>query len=279
MSLLKRGLVAAAVLAAGCSSTVWAAGESAAASLTDVRFVFTDLAPADGIAPSMSVSADNAHSFAGVIYAPEPGNTTSQQHVFDEGPGDLFSPRAASLLGGNAQVTANSLIASFTSAQPGRYSTSASSAASVFNGLDPYGFELSPHTQLEFTAFLTLDANLASGPCPCRSAEASFGLLAEFIEPGGFPRGLGSIRRQVGLDGWPSGTHQHLGEQIRFVFDNDTDAFARYDIELVVNAETGMQLVGGTDSGGPVTPVPEPSSAALLLLGLPLVWRLRRRQS
>jgi len=264
----------AALTTAAFTASAWAAsGASASASLTQITLALVDLAPNDGIVPSMIFGEGSPHSTAYTYYQPSDGQNWPNFPVYDEA--DAFlSPLLVLANGNEAEVTSDSLRASFTAASNHvvhHVTADALIASQLSTG---FGFQLSPNTQLVFSAQFSLDAATADTPCRlvenmnwCQDGVA--GVAARAWGGAEWDQQFVHELRLQGVQG--GGQSDHLDGTIQFAVSNRTDSAANIDLVLQASALTGI-------STGAPPPIPEPSTLALMLGAMPMVWVAARRR-
>lgn len=266
-------LAAAAALAtAAVTAPAWAAaGASASASLTQITLALVDLNPGDGIVPSMTF--EQANSTAYTNYQPTDQQNWPNFPVFDS-TNEFLSPLMVVANGNEAVVTSDSLRASFAAASNSVVHYVVADALLASSVGDGVGLRLSPNTQLVLSAQFSLDAATADAPCRlvsemnwCQDGIAQ----VEARAFGGTERDQ-HFQQQLRLAGVQGGGQSdHLEGAIHFTVSNRTDNVADVDLILHTSALTGIS----TDSP---PPIPEPSTLALMLGAMPVLWTAARRR-
>jgi hypothetical protein len=266
-------LAAAAAAAAAFAAPAWAgAGASASASLTQITLALVDLAPNDGIVPSMTF--EHANSTAYTNFQPSDQQNWPNFPVLDSA-NAFLSPLTVLANGNEAVVTSDSLHASFAASSNSvvHYVVADSLLASSTG--DGPGLRLSPNTQLVFSAQFSLDASTADSPCRLVSQMnwCQDGIARVEARAFGGTEWDQHFVHELHLEGVQGGGRSdHLEGVIQFSVSNRTDSVAEVDLILHTNALTGFS----TDS--PPPPVPEPSTLALMLGAMPVLWTAARRR-
>lgn len=249
------------------------------ASIGNLRVSVVDLDLNDGVAAGYAVIDPNGHSarvLAGVARAAVVSND------FQEGSADWWSTSLHAGLtmpnfAGQADISAGELSARLNASGFDFYATAygywAATAFGPGGGQTP-NWLLAPNTRLIFTA----DAHLTTAfigctQLGCYSESLSYvGLGAHFIVNGQF---LGLVSDSLLFDhgGFYDGTN-------RLAFSDDLQRTLTITLDNRTNTPLGAMVDWGghlhvvTDATAP-TDVPEPSSLALISLGIAALWRMR----
>jgi hypothetical protein len=267
-----RSVFAASVLAVALAPAARATS-TADATLSDFHIDLRDLAPADGVAPSLVFSPGTTSVASAANVSPGANEYWQQRGSGPFAPvsssGSLFGNGGSASFSGDPSG-AGATLAAHAFGGPGFGLGSGSAQAYVDN--QPSGdisFVLSPRTQVSFTGLAALDWR-ASDPLAVAEGEVqlqfwqftdgNFVTLASDDFVRGWQRVPGDP--QAGSDARP----------VTITFANATDA--------AVTLNFGVQAFAfASEDQVPVTAVDEPGGAWLLLAGaLPLAWAARRRQ-
>jgi MYXO-CTERM domain-containing protein len=275
MRLCPPPLVAALVLCAPLAA--WA-GAGAAARVQNLQFTLVDLAPADGIAPSFAVVADPdlPNRLRTELSVFVDNTITAETDSAINAGFDFIAPLTLdrSVTGNtvSAASTATSVGISALSEARGRAGGFASAESNILFSGD-FGIRLSPMTRLVLSADGVATAFDMGQPGaldhPFEFAEATTLLRVRGADPG---------------DG--SGPQDELAQRMaQTVADALTDN-VDHSGALSVTFENlsagdlyGYVSLRATVAAYGVTPVPEPASGALALLGLGALAAMRRRRS
>lgn len=245
--------VGAMLVAAGGASAV-----TASASLSNVQILVFDLTPLDGIAPSFNV-------LSGTNYAQ--AYTNSGLNVWDNA-----SPAAAHLTATGLDLAATS---NGTPVYLGSYSLSASAsdtALSTYGSAYAYG---SAYFQVEVGAgtlvLVTADASVAADAAGAVNGTSVYGtsqLNFNNWSDGISTSSSGYLQAYTGI-GYANQSPSSTG--------SISASFANFGASTAT-ADLGIYAQAGVST--PMAPVPEPSSAAMLLCGLGVAFGVafRRRE-
>lgn len=287
--------IAAAAAAALVAAAPAAAGSFASASLGQFGYTLFDLNPTDGIAPDVlfSVSSSPYGSYV-QSSATDPSTGSESSTGWSLVP---FGPAAvASSIGlGSAQAsvsgspTAGGMLYTASGAALGStvpsFSTQFNASAGVAN-FGSLGFTLSPYTLIVFSGNAFLAAQTTDGvdqtngfQSESASAGVSIGVSGPTSAQGqGFQnsndsRSVFATFTQVFDPG--SGQFVYTGQTVTL----DNVALAASFTNYTADALGGqLSLNVNVNGNSPLTPVPEPASAALLLAGLAGLGFLARRR-
>lgn len=240
---LPRLVLAAAACTFAVGSAAWPAAahaSSGSASIYDFAYELVDLAPTDGIAPSLIFTSE---AVGGSVNANEDiflGNPWDATRNLDDYGAEAIAWQPGGAL---VEISAESVDASAL-AWRGAYAAS---------GQVAYDFTLTPMTRVIFSAIGQLLVAQDPGRAPGAS-EASAGLSGEFAS---FPGQRTQFSSYVVLN-TPGGTVRPL-------------AVHAYTGNL---AGTGSVRVGAGAFAIGISPVPEPAQHTMLLAGLGLAWIL-----
>jgi hypothetical protein len=267
-----RSVFAASVLALALAPAARATS-TADATLSDFHVDLLDLAPADGVAPSLVFSPGTTRVASAANVSPGASEYWQQRGSAAFAPvsssGSLFGNGGSASFSGDPSG-AGATLAAHAFGGPGLGNGGGSAQAYIDN--QPGGdisFVLSPRTRVTFTGLATLDWH-ASDPLAVAEGEVRLQFwqftdgnvvtLATDDVVRGWQRVPGDP--QAGSDARP----------VAITFANTTDAAVRLDYAVQVFAYASEDQV-------PVTAVDEPGGAWLLLAGaLPLAWAARRRK-
>lgn len=242
---------------------------TSSATLADFRIELTDLDPSDGVAPSLTLDPD-AYSLVGVM--------ASNDVDFHSSRGDgAFAPVATSReidsSGGSASFSgdplgAGAVIAASAFADNGGGATSIAEVAGPPAALYFGDFVLGPRSQVTFSGSGSIDWS-ASGAYP--STYAALGVtFVRLVD--GQQEWIGEDYLTAGYNGFgaPTGT---ISAPVELSFANTTDA------SVVVIYAMGVRADALDAQMDPPSPIDEPTGAALLFVGVPvLLWAARRRR-
>ncbi len=266
-----RSLLGAAALAALAVPAAHATS-TADATLSGFHITLTDLAPGDGVAPSITL--DPATSSVAQAGAVAPGASSFWQERGSSAFAPVFASGAMNGIGGSAGFAGDpfgsgATLTAHAFGVPGFQGGSGEAYLQPTGGGDT-SFVLSPQTEVTFSGLAALQWSASD---PRAQADASVSLdFWQFV--GGNFVTLASDEFLGGADRVPGDPLRgSASRQVTITFANTTDAAValNYDIWLVTNA---------SEVDVPVAPPPvdEPRGAWLLLAGaLPLAWAARRR--
>ncbi|MFL6627937.1 MAG: hypothetical protein ACJ8G1_15955 [Vitreoscilla sp.] len=266
-----RSVFAAGMLAVALAPVAHASS-TADAVLSDFHIDLLDLAPADGVAPSLAFSPGTTSVASAANVSPGASEFWQQRGSTAFAPvsssGSLFGNGGSASFSGDP-AAGGATLAAHAFGGPGFGNGGGAAQAYVDNQPDgDISFVLSPRTQVTFSGLAALDWR-ASDPRAAAAAEVqlqfwqfadgNFVTLASDDFVRGWQRVPGDP--QAGSDARP----------VAITFANTTDAAVTLDYVLQVFASASEDRV-------PVSPVDEPGGAWLLLAGaLPLAWAARRR--
>jgi PEP-CTERM motif len=295
MSLRHLTLVAAATLGTLAATTA-SAGSFASASISQFSYTLFDLNTGDGITPSITFSLGGSpYASASQSTATDPAsgsqsNSAWSLQVF--GPSSVISNiglgsaqasvSGSPTAGGLTYLASGAALGSTVPSATTQFSASAGAASSNFGQLS---FSLAPYTLLVFSGNANLSAQTTIGLNPVgfqsESASASVGLSVSG------PSASGGSGFQNASD------NRSLNASFTSVFDPTTGQFGYTgQTQTLVNAPLSVAFTNFTpttlngqfslsvsvNGNSPLTPVPEPASAALFLAGLAALAACARRQ-
>ncbi|WP_227470374.1 PEP-CTERM sorting domain-containing protein [Massilia sp. YMA4] len=249
---MKRFAALSLALAALSSGAVQAA--SSVATLSDYGFRLVDLNPYDGIAPSITFTSAEAHSYAGV--APIAGEGLTQtDYASSAWYGDVSAQSSAR----GAKASSSVIDGKFTS-------RGAVEGEGQFYANTQWGanFTLSAHTKLIFTG--TASASYAGFGADYPNDYGSAYLSVTLLDN----QATGPYNQVVHYSG---GAYSYvpvpvdtMNERVRLEFFNngDTDLYGRFNVDV--------------GAAGTIAPVPEPATYAMLVAGLLLTTAVARRR-
>lgn len=268
-------LLAGSFLAGMASATI--AASSASASLASVKLTLVDLDPSDGVAPWITF-LDSSETFRGVV------SVSSKDQVIDSAfPRYTTAFTSFSLQASSAGLTASASFASDATAIGGTHLAQSTAPFGVYRqqavaqALGAWNsFKISDKTLLVVTATSTLSAEVThawSGPSALdvEMADAVNRIQLWGAAAGGDGTGTQSsdafqeimLRSQAS---WNAATAQF---DFAPVASSQSTAFSASFVNLSGAEMTGtLAMYSSVISATPGTPVPEPVSAWLLLVGL-----------
>jgi hypothetical protein len=254
-------MVAAALLAAAAGPALAAYGSSL--SITGLHYTLIDLAPDDGVSPSITFR-DGLGSFAGGNFTPDPFGSVSYGRT------DRAGAVSASIRfqDGALSMFASGMVAPEALGQ--RFAPYVTGASSFSHGLWSV---LSPHTQIVWTADYKLDAWSTLNPGEGSFERSVARVDAHYFSENGNP-GEVFVSRIARASSDPRGGAQfgHNEGTLTFGYTNAAD----YTVGLRGSIETAVR--GKRMFTSPVSPVPEPSTYALMAAGMFAVGIVVRRR-
>jgi hypothetical protein len=259
---MRRTALVAAALGVAAGPALAAYGSSLA--ITGLHYTLIDLAPDDGVAPSITFR-DGLGSFAGGNFTSDPFGSVSYGST-DRGGAVSASVRWQD---GALGMFASGVMAPEALGQ--RFAPYVTGASTFSHGLWSV---LSPHTRIVWTADYKLDAWStldAGGDSFLRSVAR---VDAHFFSENGDP-GEVFVTRIARASSDPRGGAQfgHNEGVLSFVYTNAAD----YTVGLRGEIETVVR--GKRMFTSPVSPIPEPSTYALFAAGLAVVGVVTRRRA
>jgi hypothetical protein len=256
-----RAALAAALLLSGAAAQ--AATASATASFSNLRTTVIDLTPGDGQAAGISFAPDHsslsvqmiAHGawVAGTGYRYGNSGVADSFSVADSSTGVGFASRD----GSPGNVYAHSVAPQ--SALPGSNETGSNSQ---------YLAKLTFAAHTAATLTMNMDIQLATDGNAVSSAGAYADIGVSTLDS----REVWDKNRNVEIVG--SNQQFHLNKDFTFNYSNDSDAAVTFWFFTNVSADTS----GSYNGHVPIDPVPEPSSYAMLGVGLALMGALARKR-
>jgi len=257
-------LFAAALLAAAPAH----GRATTSATLADLRIELTDLAPSDGIPPSLTLDSQD-YSDVGVM---APSDVDFHASRGDSAFGAVSISREVDGSGGDASLSGDPLGAGATLtasafAEHGAGATSFADVGGPPSALDMGAFVLGPHSQVTFSGQATLDWDVSDAH---RSTYAAVSLaFMRLID--GQQHWSNPVGASVSYDGFGdlAGT---LSAPVDQSFSNTSD------VPEVVIFSLGVGAFA-IDAQIDAFPIDEPAGAALWLAGAAIVsWAARRRR-
>jgi len=266
---MTRSLLCAAVLAALLPPAAHATSV-ADATLSDLHITLLDLAPADGVAPSLTLDPQSRSvALAGAV---SPGESTFWMQQGGSAFGPVSSSGAMDGIGGSASFAGDPFGAGATlSVHAVGVPGFQVGTGEAYVDTQPSGetsFTLSAHTQVTFTGLASVAWSASDSQA---SALGEIG-LAFLQAPDGVPVTVAQDEFGDGFGLAPGAALSGSGSRpLTITFTNDSDGWTVVDYSVTVFASAGEVDV-------PPVPVDEPAGAWLLLAGgLPLAWAARRR--
>ena len=246
---------------------------TATASLTNLQFQLTDLAPDDGIAPTLTSLPANQTYVVARVNDQATGISQQVTNPFSVG---YLPDGSVSVNGPTAAASSSILAGSFLSTGSATDGGTFFSQANVFSGAEGLAtsYFLSAHTRLTITADLSLSVSImdACSSFQCESAVASAVISGLLEGPGvpltGFAKNASLFEQATVFDGLPH--TQSLQGVMSVSIANDGDASASI---------WGVSIYTFV-SGAGASPVPEPATWGLMLPGLLVLvsWRIRAKR-
>jgi hypothetical protein len=247
---LQQTLAAIGIAAAAATALPAGAQSTASATVGNLNIQLIDLAPGDGIAPSLTFTG-TSNTFANAILYSD--TTFTNIALEDSSVGTDNSPAHASNGSGNADAFASTLSVSATT---NMFSNSGWTLAQ-----GTMDFILSPNTRAIFTVIASVSA------------------LPDFTE-GGLGAAFGSalLYGEVTNDA-SSGVTSFSSNMISSLFNEQRTLSAVIDSQGVeASGWIGMQAMAESMSLAPVSSVPEPATVGMLAAGLGVLSGAARRR-
>ena len=255
-------LAATALLAVGPAH----AASTATSTLSDFHIVLTDLDPSDGVAPSVTLDPQSRSTVSASATLMDAVTSWTQQGDSAFGAvsagGELDGSGGSASFAGDPFGAGAQIVASATGGPSLAVGTS---AADIPTPPDlPTQFVLSAHTQVTLWGYTTVDWS-ADTPDAAAFGEIDLGLTSngdaitlDYATAGYYGDGYGALSGST-----PGG--------VMVTYANDSDAAVPVGYYVGVFANAGELEMA-------IPPVDEPAGAGLLLAGLSLLWRVRRRR-
>lgn len=247
------GILVAAALVAPPLSASATDGASATAVLSDMQLQLVDLAPDDGIAPTITFTPGTTfiQAIAGSqnFYQELPTPFGAGTESVANGQGTASASLAGDPFAAGATITTGATV-------PGAAGPTPDEAdAFVFFG--ETGFTLSPHTEVEITGTATVAADVALTPRSRADASVAFNFFSG--------AGDGRTALTVEANALPGQDHAGATQFLAATFANNTDA----TLDVLFGA--GVTATAVTNA------VPEPPTGLLLAIGGAFVLVSSRR--
>ncbi len=240
-------LVAAALVVAAFPASA-TTGASATAVLSDMQLQLVDLAPDDGIAPTITFTPGTtfiqAIAAGQNLYQELPDPFAAGAESIATGQGTATASLAGDVRGAGATITTGATAAGDSGVAPNEVD------AFVFFG--ETGFTLSPHTEVEFTGTATVAADVADVPRTRADASVAFNFFSA----------AGDARTALTIEANALPGQEHVGatQFLTASFMNNTDAA----LDVLFGAGVTAKAVTGA--------VPEPPTGLLLAIGAAFAW-------
>jgi hypothetical protein len=277
--------VAALAILASSFSLPAQADISARARIDNFGYRLIDLRPGDGIAPAIRFTPQGGSQIgAATFQAAEPYDLRDEE-TKGNGFGEFQTMAVSASLLGVANARA-SMSGTFRLA-PGdfdivtRGSLRSSADEHILRAFGAYAepvneaygqYEVTPFTKVVFTGFVTVEARRTVANTDSFLQLADAGVQIRYTDA---PNQVGTKEVRVELVRG-SNMSDIVKERQQLVFENTTGAAASGFIGVSVGVQGQVFQVPGINKFAPATPVPEPTSMALMLCGLGMITALAR---
>lgn len=257
---------------------------SARARLDNFTYTLVDLRPDDGIAPALTMKGGYS-AVSGTVYEPAKPfdliDSESQADTFN-----VFKPMGVSLaipsanasarmsgrlaIGGDFDIVTRGFVRS--DAGETKLKAFSASAVPIAQGYGDY--EVTPFTRVIFSGVMTLGVD--------RTVPNSEGFLSIVrasmrINYMNAPGSQLTHDYLMELGGGP-GMHRSVTRRQTFIYENATSESTGAFMEIGLASSGQIVRVPALGQAAPVSPVPEPAGAALMLCGLGVVAGVARRR-